>query len=491
MKKALIFLIPVLMLAAPGAAENGGPAVNVEVDNDVQANQGQNQSASASGGDSQSDSASASNSNANLSLSTSSTSNYQTRTPPLTMFPPYLPYWTHGGWGTIKAYFPNGPTANDLIYETTFDPDDPDDRRELRGVLKALPHRGLLAALGGALNDVAVALFGKPDTYFYGRGFEIADSIVRDRRPAGKALLVFIDSNVDVALLADEGYAYVGKVSVEGDTDRNWDQAYKAAVAEALLWDVDILLVSGGMKGVTTGTNVSFPSAAGGYSQVNYSLSLLGGTAKGITEGKGKATLSAEAYRHAPQTVERRRIPAAVYDRIRARALPVGVVEPVPTAAPAEPPAPARPEMLGPPRREIFEPVTDVGQPAAAVIAPAPVLAPAMTVGATSPSPAPVATADAAPANPTPATPAGATPAVPAAPASAAPANPAAAATVGAASGQPVARTTATSVSAAVPPRRPPARRPAYQRPGIPISRELFEMAGFPNDQQVGYVNIR
>jgi hypothetical protein len=94
-------------------------------------------------------------------------------------------------------------------------------------------------------------------------------------------------------------------------------------VAEALPWDVDILLVSGGMKGVTVGSNLTFPSGAAGYSQSNYSLSLFGAAATGITEGKGKAVVSGEAYRFAPLAVERRRIPEALYDRIRSHFAPV------------------------------------------------------------------------------------------------------------------------------------------------------------------------
>ena len=420
MKKVLIFLVPVLALAAAGYGENGDPGTGqspplaVEVDNDVATNQ--NQNASASGGDSQSDSAS----NANVNINTTSISDYKTRTPPLTTFPPYLPYWNHGGWGTVKAYFPNGPTANDQIYETTFDPKNPEDQRELRSVLRAIPHRGLLQAVGGALNDMAVALLGKPDTYFHGRGFEIADSIIRDRRPEGKDLLVFIDSNVDMNLLVEEGYAYVGKVSVEGDPDRNWDQAYKAAVAEALLWDVDILLVSGGMKGVTTGTNITFPSAAAGYSQVNYSLSLLGGKAKGITEGKGKATLSAEAYRYSPRTIERRRIPSALYDRIRARPLPAVLNEPA--AALAQPPIP-EPAADSSPQASSSD-FTEVRSSTAGS---------AWTAPAVTGRPAPTS----------------------------------------------------------VPARRADPRRATYYGPGITMSRELFEMAGFPNDQEVGYVQIQ
>ncbi len=395
MKKALTILVPALAFCAAGYAENGGPdyqdtaPMTADVANKVTTNQNQNVSVGSS------------RSEVNV--------NSDGRTPPLTTFPPYLPYWNHGGWGTIKAYFPNGPTANDQVYETTLDPHDSRDMHEVRSVLHALPHKGVLEAAGGMLNTAAVVLFGKPDTYFHGRGIEIADSIIRDRRPQGKSLLVFIDSNVDMKLLGEEGYAYMGKVSIEGDTNRNWDQAYKAAVAEALLWDVDILLVSGGMKGVTTGTNITWPSAAGGYSQMNYSLSLLGGKATGITEGKGKAILSAEGYRYSPMTVERRRIPAVIYDRIRARPWPAALTNEA---------APAPSQVSEPGYRESY------GVPGASRIQTAPPALPGR-------APVPGPTRGAAP------------------------------------------------------------QAPDYNGSGISMSRELYDLAGFGNDQQVGYVNVR
>lgn len=89
-------------------------------------------------------------------------------------------------------------------------------------------------------------------------------------------------------------------------------------MAESLPWDVDILLIAGGMKGVTVGSNISFPGASGGYSQVNHSVSLFGSISSGITEGKGKALVSAEGYRFSPTLVNRRRIPQSFYDRINA-----------------------------------------------------------------------------------------------------------------------------------------------------------------------------
>lgn len=260
-----------------------------------------------------------SSSGAIASLSTTSISKPpRVRIPPLSVIPPYLPYWTHGGWGTVNAYFPNGPSGHDEVYERTFNPCDPQDMKELKGVFNSLPYSGLLETLAGAFNSVRVVL-GGPDNFHHGKGFEIANAFIRERRPEGKPILVFIDSNVDRKLLNKAGYAYVGKVSLEGEVERNWDQVYDAAVAEALPWDVDVLLISGGMKGVTVGSNISFPGAAGGYSQTNYSLSLFGAVSSGITEGKGKAMVSAEGYRYWPQALIKRRIPKAFYDRIHAK----------------------------------------------------------------------------------------------------------------------------------------------------------------------------
>jgi len=90
-----------------------------------------------------------------------------------------------------------------------------------------------------------------------------------------------------------------------------------------LPWNVDILLVSGGMKGVTVGSNLSFPGAGGAYSQANYSVSMFGAVSSGITEGKGKAIVSAAGYRYWPAAAKRRRIPQAFYDRIHAKVQPV------------------------------------------------------------------------------------------------------------------------------------------------------------------------
>lgn len=280
----------------------------------------------AKGGSADSDSFAASSANINT------TSNYETRTPPVTTFPPSLPYWNHGGWGTIKAYFPNGPNSDGNVYERVFDSQNADDNRQLRGILESLPHDGPIEALGGVLNSVG-AFFCGPDNYHHGRGFEISNSLVRNRRRKGAPLLVFVDTNVDTNLLRKAGYTYAGKISLEGNVNRNWDQVYNAAVAEALPWDVDILLISGGMKGVTVGSNLSFPGAGGAYSQANYSVSMFGSVSSGITEGKGKAVLSAEAYRFSPGIANRRAIPQSFYDRIRASVS----AQPQPTSRSVEP----------------------------------------------------------------------------------------------------------------------------------------------------------
>jgi len=351
MKRLVIVLIPVLMVTAGAYATGGSPApepadTQIGIENNINTSQYQNvsldnsgdstaiaeggsASSTAYGGSSKSDAVSSSG----ASINTTSVSNYQTRTPPLSVFPPYLPYWNHGGWGTVKAYFPNGPNSDELIYERAFDPKNAEDMRDLRGVIEALSYEGPLEGIGGVLNGVGV-IFGGPDNYHHGRGFEISSSLIRTRRPNGKPLLVFIDTNVDTNLLREAGYAYVGKVSLEGKVDRNWDQVYNAAIAETLPWDVDILLISGGMKGVTVGSNLSFPGAAGAYSQANYSISLFGSVSSGITEGKGKAVVSAEAYRFWPKAAKRRRIPQSFYNKIRAQLMPrqtdTRIIEPAP-----------------------------------------------------------------------------------------------------------------------------------------------------------------
>jgi hypothetical protein len=272
--------------------------------------EGGNATSSSEGGDASSGSIS--------SISTTSISNYKGRTSPISTFMPYLPSWTHGGWGILQTYFPNGPSSN-MAYERMIYPKNSEDMRELKCVLTSIPYDGPLDFFGGIINDVAVAL-GGPDNFHHGRGFEIASSIERKRRPEGKPLMIFIDSNIDRNVLRDLGFVYVGRVSLEGRSERNWDQVYKAAIAETLPWDVDMIIISGGMKGITVGSNFSFPTAAGAYSQLNYSVSLFGGASNGITEGKGVAMVSAECYRYQPRAIQRRAIPKSFYDKIHAKA---------------------------------------------------------------------------------------------------------------------------------------------------------------------------
>ena len=365
-----------------------------------------------------------------MNINTTSISDYETRTPPLTRLPPYLPYWTHGGWGTVKAYFPNGPTTNDQIYETTFDPENPEDMRELRSVLKALPHGAWSRRSAACSTASPWSCSARPTRTITAAG---SRSPTRSRGTAGPRASPCWSSSTPTwtwACWREEGYAYMGKVSVEGDADRNWDQAYKAAVTEALLWDVDILLVSGGMKGVTVGSNITFPSAAAGYSQVNYSLSLMGAKATGITEGKGKAVLSADAYRFYPGMLERRRIPASLYERIRLRARPV-MMDPraaqLPTRAGRSMPVPG-----GAGGAQVAAPMIEDAEPGIQAASPA-----------------------------------------------------------GGDQTRPPPRTARRTYEY----RRPVARiaPPPYENrgPGINVSRQLYEMAGFPRDQQVGSVNIR
>jgi hypothetical protein len=273
-----------------------------------------------------------------LSLNSTSITNVKNRTAPLGAYAPYLPLWNHAGWGTVQGYFPNGPATGDNVYQRTFDPSDEGDMRELRRVLTSLPYDGPFNVVGGVLNGI-VAVFGGPDNYHHGRGFEIANSLQRDRRPKNKPLLVFIDSLIDPQLLKEAGYVYVGRVGIEGKFQRNWDHVYDAAVAETLPWDVDLLLLSGGMKGVTVGSNTSLPSASMGYSQVNYSLSLFGSYAQGITEGKGEAVLSASGYRFCPELLQKRRIPESLFEKIRRQ--PVASQGQAGASATAAPAAPA------------------------------------------------------------------------------------------------------------------------------------------------------
>jgi len=325
MKKIInIFVALLLLFAVTQAFGDGGylPGSSANSNSSSQVNSSQNQTVFsqgfAQGGNATSDSIAVSgDSGAIANISTNSTSNYETRTPPVSMFPPYLPTFSHGGWGTIQAYFPNGPNGNDSMYERAFYTDSKSDVKELKGVMNSLPYDGPLSFVGGILNGIGT-IFGGPDNFHHGKGFEISNSIVRKRRPEDRPLYILIDSNINRDYFRKTGYTYVGKISLEGKVDRNWDLVYKAAIAEVLPWDVDVMLVSGGMKGVTVGTNTTFPGIAGAYSQTNYSVSMLGGRATGITEGKGVAMVSAECFRYNPAAADSRGIPEEFYKQVHA-----------------------------------------------------------------------------------------------------------------------------------------------------------------------------
>jgi hypothetical protein len=335
MKRTIPAVVPMVLLVASWAAAQD------TLTNEVQSNPVQNQTTQAVGGGlatSDSDSTSvalseggtatsSSNSSGGTgvgwsdsvsSLSLTTITNVKNRVAPLGTYPAYLPNFQHGGWGTVQAYFANGPTSSDKVYERMFEPQCEEDMAELKGVLCSLPYDTPLDWVGALFNGVAV-VFGGPDNFHHGRGFEISNSVVRHRRTEDKPLVIMIDSYVDPQALAEAGYTYIGRISIEGKVERNWDQVYNAAIAEAMPWDVDLLLISGGMKGVTVGSTLSFPSASMGYSQTNYSLSLGGGYVSGITEGKGKAVLSASAFRFSPDVMKRRRVPAALSERVRVR----------------------------------------------------------------------------------------------------------------------------------------------------------------------------
>ena len=244
--------------------------------------------------------------------------NYKDRTGLAYPMSPYLPYWNHGGWGRSDAFFANGPNADKSVYERSYNPRDPEDMDQLRHTLEAVPYRGLLSILPGVFNQIGM-VFGAPDNYHHGRGFQISNSLMRDRRPKGKPLMVLYTDDIDRRVFKKASYEYVGKVSIEGHQSRNWDQVYCAAVAEVLPWNVDVVIIDGGRKGVSVGSNSSFPSAGAGFSQTNYSLSLLGGLSSGVTEAKGKPIISVEAYRYSPRLSFKRSISRQFYSSLRSR----------------------------------------------------------------------------------------------------------------------------------------------------------------------------
>ena len=159
MRRLIVVLVPIVMTCAATYGSGGGTDVNVN--NQVESTQNQVQNviagggnatalggnAVASGGDASADSLSYSDSvswsdsdsAASASINTTSISEYEARVQPLSTYAPYLPMWNHGGWGTVKGYFPNGPSATDHVYERIFDPTNEIDAKEVKGILSSLP----------------------------------------------------------------------------------------------------------------------------------------------------------------------------------------------------------------------------------------------------------------------------------------------------------------------------------------------------------------
>ena len=225
MKKLINVFILILLLfvvsrvngegVTPAGASANATSANQLNSSQSQTMQGQGYSYS-EGGNAVSDSDSiaiSGDSGAIANISTNSTSNYETRTPPISIFPPYLPTYSHGGWGTIQAYFPNGPNGNDRMYERAFYPNSKLDMKELKGVMNSLPYDGPFSLIGGIFNGIGT-LFGGPDNFHHGKGFEISNSIARNRRPKDRPLYILIDSNINRDYLNTTGYVYVGKISL-------------------------------------------------------------------------------------------------------------------------------------------------------------------------------------------------------------------------------------------------------------------------------------
>ena len=243
-------------------------------------------------------------------VSINTTSNYKNQTPPLNVASPYLPFWNHGGWGPIRALFPNGPAGN--VYEKVWDSDNKEHLRELYGVLTSVQHEGPIEFIGGLFGGIGDIFIRSNESTYKGKGFVISNSLIKKRRRKGQVLVVLTPSSIEEEKLIIESgcYVHAGNVGVEGNETHNWDQAYNVAIAIAMLRDVDILLVSGGMKGVTIGSNTSFGSA-GGYSQTNYSISLMGARAEGKTEGVGEPLIRCIGYRYDIEEASKRKISAS------------------------------------------------------------------------------------------------------------------------------------------------------------------------------------
>jgi len=336
MSKGLIMIFVIVMSVGVSWAQSSSSSTEVISQNSVTANVGTlaggnvDNSSNANGGEAiavvsgVSGGKSDSYSGGSVSgVDIKTTSNYQTRTSLLGVASPYLPFWNHGGWGPIRALFPNGPAGN--VYEKVWDPDNKEHLRELYSVLTSVQHEGPIEFIGGIFGGIVDIFVRSNESTYKGKGFVISNSLIKNRRRKGQVLIVLTPSSVqEEKLIIESGlYVHAGNVGVEGNETHNWDQVYDVAIAATLLRDVDILLISGGMKGVTIGSNNSFPGGAVGYSQTNYAISLMGARAEGKTEGVGQPLIHCTGYRYDPKEANKRRISAThlapgILDKIKA-----------------------------------------------------------------------------------------------------------------------------------------------------------------------------
>lgn len=318
MKKLFFVLAMVMFLPSFVFAD-------VNSENNLQATLGQETrvgvigggNANAQGGDARSDSLAAAVGVGGNPTSTSSsqitiTSNVpQAHTPPIPLYAPYLPIINHGGWRIERGYFvPNGPGGYLGIYERKFNLLDPGDVKEIEGTVQSATYKGPLEAIGGLLNGISVHfLNGNPNSLVSGRGIEIVNTIFKDRRPKNKpTLIVLLDlGSNEREVLKKNDCVSVGMVGIEADTNRNWEQGYYSIVASACPWDVDVIIINGGMRLVTE-SNIDSGGLGGAYSQVNYAISLFGAVSKGLSEGKGKPVLMGECYRYDPELAKKRKM---------------------------------------------------------------------------------------------------------------------------------------------------------------------------------------
>ena len=243
--------------------------------------------------------------------------------PPGTSHPFHM-YVNHGGWDLLKGYFVGGPSGDLTVYERQYTPSNKKDMDELYGVLEGMEHDRLIDLPFDILNT-AWRLCGWAYTAGQAtparlphrfRGIEVENGFLKDKRPKDLPLMVFVDGSLNLSKLKAAGYVDVGTTTARADnTSRTWDQVEASIVAETLPWNIEIIIISGGMKGISVATNDSIPVAIGaGSNDVGFTLQ--GATAKGATEGVAKAMIRARGYRKDPVRMKRISIPSK-YDAFR------------------------------------------------------------------------------------------------------------------------------------------------------------------------------